>query len=69
MAMDMNMCNYPLGTCMVEFVIHEYVYEYNKVFMGTCFAGMNMQYPYPLPDGYQTCGYPYPLSVGKLYCC
>jgi hypothetical protein len=41
--MGMNMCNYPLGTCMVEFVIHEYAYG-NKVFVGKFFSRMDMQY-------------------------
>jgi hypothetical protein len=41
---------------MVEFDIRGYGYEYNKVFTEIFFAGMDIQYPYPLPNGYLTCG-------------
>jgi hypothetical protein len=41
---------------MVEFGIRGYGYGYNKVFADIFFAGMDIQYPYPLPNGYLTCG-------------
>jgi predicted nuclease of predicted toxin-antitoxin system len=43
---------------MVEFVIHGYGYgyEYKNVSAGKFFMGMDIQYPYPLLDGYLTCG-------------
>jgi hypothetical protein len=31
-------------------------YGYNKVYTDNFFAGMDIQYPYPLPNGYLTCG-------------
>jgi hypothetical protein len=41
---------------MVEFDIRGYDYGYNKVSADIFFAGMDIQYPYPLPNGYLTCG-------------
>jgi hypothetical protein len=41
---------------MVEFGIYEYGYGYNKVSVNTFFVGMDIQYPYLLPNGYLTCG-------------
>jgi hypothetical protein len=38
---------------MVEFGIRGYDYGYNKVSTGNFFAGMDIQYPYPLPNGYR----------------
>jgi hypothetical protein len=48
--------NYSLDMGMVKFVIRGYGYGYNKVFADNFFAGMDIQYPYPLPNGYLTCG-------------
>jgi hypothetical protein len=50
--------NYPLDMGMVEFDIRGYGYRYNKVSADIFFAGMDIQYPYPLPlpNGYLTCG-------------
>jgi hypothetical protein len=41
---------------MVEFGIRGYGYGYNKVSADNFFAGMDIQYLYPLPNGYLTCG-------------
>jgi hypothetical protein len=41
---------------MVEFGIRGYGYGYNKVSANKFFAGMDIQYPYPLPNGYMTYG-------------
>jgi hypothetical protein len=41
---------------MVEFNIHGYGYGYNKVSVDNFFAGMDIRYPYPLPNGYLKCG-------------
>jgi hypothetical protein len=41
---------------MVEFGIRWYSYGYNKVSVDIFFAGMDIQYSYPLPNGYLTCG-------------
>jgi hypothetical protein len=41
---------------MVKFGIRGYGYGYNKVSADIFFAGMDIQYPYPLPNGYLTCG-------------
>jgi hypothetical protein len=41
---------------MVEFGIRGYGYGYNKVSANNFFAGMDTRYPYPLPNGYLTCG-------------
>jgi hypothetical protein len=43
---------------MVKFDIRGYSYEYNKVSADIFFAGMDIQYPYPLPNGYLTSGHP-----------
>jgi hypothetical protein len=40
--------NYPLDMSMVEFNIRGYGYGYNKVFADIFFAGMDIQYPYPI---------------------
>jgi hypothetical protein len=40
---------------MVEFDIREYGYRYNKLSTDNFFAGMNIQYPYPLPNEYLIC--------------
>jgi hypothetical protein len=50
------MDNYPLDIGMVEFDIRGYRYGYNKVSVDSFFAGMDIQYPYPLPNEYLTCG-------------
>jgi hypothetical protein len=42
--------------CMVKFSIHEYSYGYNKVSVDNFFAGTDIQYTYPLPNGYLICG-------------
>jgi hypothetical protein len=47
---------------MVEFGIRRYGYEYNKVFADNFFAGMDIQYQYPLPNEYLTCG-PYGFNI------
>jgi hypothetical protein len=47
---------------IVKFDIREYDYGYNKVSEDIFFAGMDIQYPYPLPNGYLTCG-----SSGFIY--
>jgi hypothetical protein len=39
---------------MVEFGICGYGYEYNKVSADNFFAGMDIQYSYPLPNEYST---------------
>jgi hypothetical protein len=41
---------------MGEFGIRRYGYGYNKVFTDNFFAGMDIQYPYPLSNGYLTYG-------------
>jgi hypothetical protein len=41
---------------MVEFGIFMYGYGYNKVSVDNFLAGMDIQYPYLLPNGYLTCG-------------
>jgi hypothetical protein len=41
---------------MMEFGIRGYGYGYNKISTDNFFAGMDIQYLYPLPDGYLTCG-------------
>jgi hypothetical protein len=41
---------------MVEFDIRGYGYGYNKVSADIFFAGMDIPYPYSLPNGYLTCG-------------
>jgi hypothetical protein len=51
----MTVDNYLLDMGMVEFGIREYGYRYNKVSTDNFFAGMDIQYPYPLPNGYLTC--------------
>jgi hypothetical protein len=47
---------YPLGTDMVEFHIRGYGYGYYTVSTGNSFVGMDICYPYLLPDGHMTCG-------------
>jgi hypothetical protein len=41
---------------MVEFDIRGYGYGYNRVSVDIFFTGMDIQYPYPLPNGYLTRG-------------
>jgi hypothetical protein len=41
---------------MVEFGIRGYGYGYSKVSVDIFFAGMDIQYPYLLPNGYLTGG-------------
>jgi hypothetical protein len=48
--------NYPLDMGMVEFGIRVYGYGCNKVSADIFFACIDIQYPYPLPNGYLTCG-------------
>jgi hypothetical protein len=50
------MDNYPLDMGMVEFGIRGYGYRHNKVSANNFFTGMDIQYPYPLPNGNPTCG-------------
>lgn len=47
------MGNYLSSTDMVKFVIHEYMYGYNKVSTGKFFV--DISYSYPLPNDYMTC--------------
>jgi hypothetical protein len=41
---------------MVEFHIRGYGYGYYMISTGNNFAGMDIGYPYPSPDGHMTCG-------------
>ena len=50
---------------MVEFGIREYGYGYNKVSTDNFFVCMDIQYPYPLPNGYLTCG-PFGFNILSL---
>jgi hypothetical protein len=48
--------NYPLDMGMVKFGICGYNYGYNNVSADKFFVGMDIQYPYPLSNGYLTYG-------------
>jgi hypothetical protein len=47
---------------IVEFSIRGYGHGYNKVSVYNVFAGMDIQHPYPLPNGYLTCG-PFEFNI------
>jgi hypothetical protein len=63
------MSNYLSSIAIVEFVIHGYKYGYTKIYMDKFFVSMDIQCLHPLPYGYLTSRYPYPLFLGKLCCC
>jgi hypothetical protein len=47
---------------MVDFYIRRYGYGYYKVSTDKYFAGMDIQYSYPLPVGHMTCGSQFSLA-------